>query len=72
LLVNAVAPGPTDTPLLGFDRLTREQRELELDNPMHRIGRPEEVAHAIVFLASPHSTFITGHCLNVDGGSAMH
>ena len=72
LLVNAIAPGPTDTPLLGFDRLTPEQRELELSNPMHRIGRPEEVAHAIVFLASPRSTFITGHCLNVDGGSAMH
>ena len=72
ILVNAIAPGPTDTPLLGFDALNSQQRALELANPLRRIGRPEEIAHAILFLANRYSTFMTGHCLNVDGGSAMH
>lgn len=71
ILVNAVAPGPTDTPLLGFAALTAEQQALELTQPLGRLGRPEEVADAVVFLAGPGSTFITGHTLAVDGGAAM-
>jgi 3-oxoacyl-[acyl-carrier protein] reductase len=39
---------------------------------MGRIGKPEEVAAAILFLASSDATFITGQCINVDGGAAMH
>jgi 3-oxoacyl-[acyl-carrier protein] reductase len=69
--VNAVAPGPTDTPLLNFGNLNADQRALELANPLGRIGRPEEIAAAILFLASREATFVTGHCLCVDGGSAM-
>jgi len=72
ILVNAVAPGPTDTPLLHWDDLSEELRREETGNPMGRVGRPEEVAAAILFLASPGATFITGQCINVDGGSAMH
>jgi 3-oxoacyl-[acyl-carrier protein] reductase len=72
ILVNAIAPGPIDTPLLGFDRMSDTQKALESDNPMGRIGRPEEVAAAIVFLASPAVTFTTGQCISVDGGAAMH
>ena len=72
ILVNAVAPGPTDTPLLSFDQLRPELRALETANPMQRIGQPEEVAAAVVFLAGPGATFITGQCISVDGGSAMH
>lgn len=72
ILVNAVAPGPIDTPLLGFARMTPQQQALETDNPMRRIGRPEEVAAAVLFLASPTTTFTTGQCISVDGGAAMH
>ena len=72
ILVNAVAPGPVDTPLLQFDRLTDEQKELELRNPLGRIGRPEEVAHVVSFLAGERSSFITGQCISVDAGAAMH
>lgn len=72
ILVNAVAPGPTNTPLLHFDTIPETLRQEELGNPLGRIGEPEEVAAAIVFLASPEATFITGQCINVDGGAAMH
>lgn len=72
ILVNAVAPGPVDTPLLQFDQLTDEQQELELQNPLGRIGRPEEVAHVVSFLAGERSSFITGQCISVDAGAAMH
>ena len=71
ILVNAVAPGPTDTPLLAFDSMTEAQKALENTNPMGRIGRPEEVAAAVVFLAGPTSTFFTGQCLGANGGAAM-
>lgn len=71
ILVNAVAPGPTDTPLLGFERLNEVQRSAETAHPLGRIGRPEEVAAAVVFLAGPGATFFTGQCLGANGGAAM-
>lgn len=72
ILVNAVAPGPIDTPLLDFANLPAEVRALDLANPLRRIGQPAEVAAAVLFLASPQAGFITGQCLGVDGGAAMH
>jgi 3-oxoacyl-[acyl-carrier protein] reductase len=72
VLVNAVAPGPVDTPLLNFDAMTPAQQALETLNPMNRIGRPEEVAEAVLFLTSRRTSFTTGQCVSVDGGAAMH
>jgi 3-oxoacyl-[acyl-carrier protein] reductase len=71
ILVNAVAPGPTDTPLLGFDGLTPEQKAMETAHPLGRIGKPEEVAAAILFLAGPGATLFTGQCLGANGGATM-
>ncbi|MBN2741195.1 MAG: SDR family oxidoreductase [Rhodobacteraceae bacterium] len=71
ILVNAVAPGPTDTPLLDFENLSPEGKALETNNPLGRIGRPEEVAAAAVFLAGPGATLFTGQCLGANGGAAM-
>jgi len=69
--VNAVAPGPIDTLLLHFATLAPDVQALELGNPLRRIGRASEVAAAVVFLAGPDASFITGQCIGVDGGAAM-
>lgn len=71
ILVNAVAPGPVDTPLLDFGNMNPALKALETSNPLGRIGRPEEIAGAVLFLASPEAGFITGQCIGADGGAAM-
>jgi 3-oxoacyl-[acyl-carrier protein] reductase len=71
ILVNAVAPGPTDTGLLGFAAMNAKQKAMETAHPLGRIGRPEEIAAAIVFLAGSGATFFTGQCLGANGGAAM-
>jgi 3-oxoacyl-[acyl-carrier protein] reductase len=78
ILVTAVAPGSIETPR----QVGNRQRESEItgksveelrqarvkDIPLNRLGRPEEVAKVIVFLASECSSYITGACVTVDGG----
>jgi len=67
--VNAVAPGPTDTGMLTrFTGTSEIKAALMAGVPMGRLGLAEELASAIVFIASGEASFITGHILNVDGG----
>jgi NAD(P)-dependent dehydrogenase (short-subunit alcohol dehydrogenase family) len=67
--VNAVAPGPTDTGMLTrFTGTPENKAALVTGVPMGRLGLSEELANAIVFIASDEASFITGHILNVDGG----
>jgi NAD(P)-dependent dehydrogenase (short-subunit alcohol dehydrogenase family) len=73
--VNAVAPGPIATPIFGRSGMTEEQIEgfkagISSRVPLGRIGRPEEIANAVAFLASEDASYITGIELNVDGGMA--
>jgi NAD(P)-dependent dehydrogenase (short-subunit alcohol dehydrogenase family) len=71
--VNAVAPGPTDTGLLTrFTGTPENKAALVATVPMDRLGLPEEIADAIVFLASDEASFITGDILNVDGGKTAN
>src|ERR1700752_2358702 len=67
--VNGVAPGPTDTGMLTrFTSTPENKAALVTGVPMGRLGLSEELANAIVFIASGEASFITGHILNVDGG----
>jgi NAD(P)-dependent dehydrogenase (short-subunit alcohol dehydrogenase family) len=69
--VNAVAPGPTDTDMLTrFTAKPENKAALVTTVPMGRLGLTEELANAIVFIASDEASFITGHVLNVDGGKS--
>lgn len=70
ILVNAVAPGLIDTPML--QALSPERRAAqERLQPTGRAGRPEDVANAVSFLASPTMDFITGQVVFVDGGKSL-
>ena len=67
--VNALCPGFTYTPQT--KRLTDDdeiKKKLESLHPMGRLGKPDEIAKAALFLASDESSFVTGACLPVDGG----
>lgn len=74
--VNAVSPGPIDTPGLRGLAQTEEQKNILYERlasnvPLGRLGKPEEVAKAAVFLASDDASYITGIELFVDGGSVQ-
>ena len=65
--VNVVCPGMIETDMITDLPDTRRQKQLELI-PMNRLGRPEEVAGVVRFLASENAAWITGQTLSVDGG----
>lgn len=74
--INAVSPGPIDTPI--FDRIglppeqaAEKRRNITERSPMHRFGRPDEVAKAALFLASEDSSYMIGEEVVVDGGMSL-
>ena len=68
--VNAIAPGYIETPMTDVlsEKVKEELRRLI---PMERLGKPEDVAEAVLFLVSEESNYITGHVLKVNGGIYM-
>ena len=67
--VNGVSPGMVETPLIHHGTYTQEQLDADkLKYPLERYGQPIDVAHAINFLLSDAASWITGHCLVIDGG----
>jgi NAD(P)-dependent dehydrogenase (short-subunit alcohol dehydrogenase family) len=68
--VNAVAPGNTDAPML---RKAIDEGFIDIDTymavtPLRRLAKPEEIAEAVLYLASPRSSYVTGQILAADGG----
>jgi NAD(P)-dependent dehydrogenase (short-subunit alcohol dehydrogenase family) len=69
ILVNAIAPGwiPSEATEGGLAKPGNQER-IELFTPMNRLGRPEEIRSAVIFLASPAASYVTGSVVAVDGG----
>ncbi|WP_213294249.1 3-oxoacyl-ACP reductase FabG [Paraburkholderia sacchari] len=70
ITVNCVAPGFIDTDMTK-DLPAEQQAALQQQIPLGRLGSPEDIAHAVVFLASPQAGYITGTTLHVNGGMYM-
>jgi NAD(P)-dependent dehydrogenase (short-subunit alcohol dehydrogenase family) len=69
ILVNTVAPGPTDTPrVMGKESPEARKQRWGAQIPMGRTGKPEDLAEAFFFLTTPESAWITGQTLHVNGG----
>ncbi len=72
--VNAVCPGVIDTPMLQLlvDKTPEAINEVVRDQPIARLGRPDEIASAVLWLCSPAASFVIGAALPVDGGFTAH
>jgi NAD(P)-dependent dehydrogenase (short-subunit alcohol dehydrogenase family) len=66
--VNALVPGATDTPMIRNALAPEALDALAASHPIGRLGRPEELAQAVLFLASDEASFVTGTAMYVDGG----
>jgi len=70
--VNCICPGPTDTPLIRASRTPQDLRAFIEAQPIGRLGSPEEIAAAALFLASDAGSFVTGVAMPVDGGQSAY
>jgi NAD(P)-dependent dehydrogenase (short-subunit alcohol dehydrogenase family) len=69
--VNAVLPGLTATPAIQTLMAEKIKEQILAQTPLGRMGQPEEIAQAVIFLASDEASYITGACLEVSGGWEM-
>jgi 3-oxoacyl-[acyl-carrier protein] reductase len=72
ITVNAIAPGVIDTELTRISFASDDLKERIQKTPLRRLGYPEDIAHAVLFLASPEAGFITGEVLHVTGGPRLN
>ena len=72
--INAVCPGVVDTPMLTDlkERSAEAMEQVLRDQPIGRLGKPEEIAAAVLWLCSPAASFVLGAALEVDGGFTAH
>lgn len=67
--VNAIGPGAIDTPMVSASQIPEEEmKQMLADIPLKRIGKPEEISAAVIFLASEEVSYITGATFYIDGG----
>ncbi len=76
ICVNAISPGPIDTPIFitaieNEEQIEQFKKSIVSAVPMGRMGSPDEIAKAVLFLASDDSSYVTGIELFVDGGMAQ-
>ena len=72
--VNCVCPGPIDTPMIMPDEATKRGAQLRRwaeHLPIGRVGRPDDVAQAVLYLVSDEAAFVTGTALLIDGGRTL-
>ncbi len=68
ILVNAICPGFVETALTHKNNTPEQIGALCGQIPLGRLASPDEIATLVLFVASPHNTYITGQCINIDGG----